>query len=327
MDSVRGFLLEKWCYNYTNNRYLASWEQVDDNLIKNKVNQGFNLNEFPSLGGGVGNTAINSAPDSSGNNAANDAAVRAHLLKLQQLQNQDLTNQLQQQPSGIPPPGLQNVPNSSSMSIPQLNSIPSQTNIITNNANANNNTTNNKPKQKPEEELTDMDRFGLNGLLGLLRNENNDQSTTAIGTDLNILGLDMSENSIDIKLSKTFPSPWIETSRSEVEPQYQIKDFLKIEKIPDISEKLSLFSDETLFYIFYSRTRDVLQELSARVLTQRNWRYHKELQVWLTKDSNTEPIQQSPQSERGLYIFFDPHNWEKVRKEFILYYQSIMTPA
>ncbi|ODQ58624.1 hypothetical protein WICANDRAFT_84400 [Wickerhamomyces anomalus NRRL Y-366-8] len=170
-----------------------------------------------------------------------------------------------------------------------------------------------------------MDRYGLNGLLGLLRAENPDQNTVAIGSDLNILGLDMSEKSIDVKLSKTFPSPWIETSRSEVEPQFTVPEYFKVDSLSKVEDKLTLFTDETLFYIFYTRTKDVLQELSARELMNRNWRYHKELQVWLTKDSNTEPIQQSPQSERGLYIFFDPHNWEKVRKEFILYYQAIMS--
>lgn len=176
-----------------------------------------------------------------------------------------------------------------------------------------------------EEELSEMDRYGLKGLLSLIKGENTDQNTVALGTDLSLLGLDMSEGSLDVKLSETFPSPWVETSRSEVEPEYKTPVEFKVGDVPPIQEKLTLFTDETLFYLFYTRPRDVLQELSARELMNRNWRYHKELQVWLTKDSNTEPVQQSPQSERGIYIFFDPHNWDKVRKEFILYYQSIMS--
>lgn len=170
-----------------------------------------------------------------------------------------------------------------------------------------------------------MDKYGLNGLLGLIRMENNEETAFAIGTDLNMMGLDMTASSIDDKISKNFPSPWIETSRSEVEPAFTKPAVFDGLVVPKIEEKLSLFTDETLFYIFYTKPKDLLQELSSRELMNRNWRYHKELQVWLTKDSNNEPIQQSPQSERGVYIFFDPHNWENVRKEFILYYQSIMS--
>ncbi len=70
--------------------------------------------------------------------------------------------------------------------------------------------------------------------------------------------------------------------------------------------------------------RDIMQELAARELTSRNWRFHKELKMWLTKDLNSEPIQNTAQSERGVYIFFDPTSWENVKKEFILYYQSIV---
>lgn len=36
-----------------------------------------------------------------------------------------------------------------------------------------------------------MEKFGMNGLLGVIRMENNDQTAVAIGNDLNTLGLDM----------------------------------------------------------------------------------------------------------------------------------------
>jgi CCR4-NOT transcription complex subunit 2 len=181
--------------------------------------------------------------------------------------------------------------------------------------------------KRTEEELTNMDRYGLNGLLPLIRMENNDQTTVAIGTDLNLLGLNMSEEYVDVKLSSFFASPWVETSRSEVEPMFEKKfDRVQVDdSVVAFQEKLPLFTDETLFFIFYTKTRDILQEFSSRELMSRNWRYHKELQVWLTKDSSVEPIQISNNSEKGLYIFFDPHSWEKIRKEFILNYQSIMS--
>jgi hypothetical protein len=45
---------------------------------------------------------------------------------------------------------------------------------------------------------------------------------------------------------------------------------------------------------------------------KRNWRYHKELKLWLTKESGIEPSQKTSTYERGSYIFFDPITWEKV---------------
>lgn len=59
--------------------------------------------------------------------------------------------------------------------------------------------------------------------------------------------------------------------------------------------------------------KDSMQEAAAVELTSRNWRYHKELKLWLTKDPLSEPIQQTAQEERGIYIFFDPRPWEKTK--------------
>lgn len=45
----------------------------------------------------------------------------------------------------------------------------------------------------------------------------------------------------------------------------------------------------------------------------RNWRYHMVHKLWVTKDDSVrvEPI--SDQAERGVYIFFDPTTWERIR--------------
>ena len=48
--------------------------------------------------------------------------------------------------------------------------------------------------------------------------------------------------------------------------------------------------------------------------TSRNWRYHTELKMWLTKDlSLPEPVQLSVEKEQGSYVFFNQISWEKVR--------------
>ena len=46
------------------------------------------------------------------------------------------------------------------------------------------------------------------------------------------------------------------------------------------------------------KPRDTLQEYAARELVARNWRYHKGIQVWLTKDSNVEPVLINPDVEK-----------------------------
>lgn len=46
---------------------------------------------------------------------------------------------------------------------------------------------------------------------------------------------------------------------------------------------LSKFHLETLFYIFYSMPKDVLQAYAAQELYSREWRYHGELKLWLKR--------------------------------------------
>lgn len=164
----------------------------------------------------------------------------------------------------------------------------------------------------------DSKKFGLNGFI---------QNLTPLqrGIDPNMLGVDLMSKK---KLLNTFSSPWIETSRSDVEPIFTIPSSFKgIEMKVPLEQRIQSFNDQTLFFIFYSKPRDSIQELAARELQERNWKYHKELQVWLTKDPNSEPRQLSPMAEEGCYIFFDPMNWDYVTKSLTLYYNSLCNLA
>lgn len=180
------------------------------------------------------------------------------------------------------------------------------------------------PTASPTDNWNDIEKFGLKGLTSLTNMEQNDQTSFAIGQDINLLGLDLTKES---SILQNLASPWAETSRSEVEPYFTLPKSIRSENIIPAPEpcdnKIQSFSDETLFYIFYMRPRDTLQEYAARELVARNWRYHKDIQVWLTKDSNVEPVLISQDVEKGVYIFFDPHNWEKIKKEFVLHYSSV----
>ncbi|WPK22828.1 hypothetical protein PUMCH_000045 [Australozyma saopauloensis] len=176
----------------------------------------------------------------------------------------------------------------------------------------------------PGPEVSPIERFGLAALPALIHINNNEKSANVLCQDVDLMGLDLSPGAENLK---NMGSPWQETTRSEAEPYFSLPEsILKKNIIPQpepCGSKIQSFQDETLFYIFYSRPRDTIQEYAARELVTRNWRYHRDLQVWLTKDSNVDPQIISPDVERGVYIFFDPHNWEKIRKEFVLHYSSV----
>ncbi|ODQ67009.1 hypothetical protein NADFUDRAFT_49460 [Nadsonia fulvescens var. elongata DSM 6958] len=180
-----------------------------------------------------------------------------------------------------------------------------------------------KPISKSKREPTKLsDNYGLTGLLSVIRQENSSQMATAIGNDLTNMGLDM--NPSEEPLSKAFASPWSETELTPPPvPDFKLPSCYLVNSLPLQEQRLVAFDDETLFYLFYTLSRDQMQELAAVELTNRNWRYHKELQLWLTKDPMSEPIQQNPQAEVGVYIFFDPKSWSKVKKEYVLNYHAI----
>lgn len=46
----------------------------------------------------------------------------------------------------------------------------------------------------------------------------------------------------------------------------------------------------------------------------RDWRYHKEERVWITRAPGMEPTLKTNTYERGTYYFFDCLNWRKVAK-------------
>ncbi|KAK6517190.1 hypothetical protein TWF506_007064 [Arthrobotrys conoides] len=193
------------------------------------------------------------------------------------------------------------------------------------------------PDTEPSESSgpSEIDRFGLNGLLPLIRNEDLDMALLALGTDLTQLGLELNQpeygsiflNTADhLKqpLSATFASPWSDQQVRAAEPDFKLPQCYAVLNTQPLQSKVRNFSDETLFYIFYTMPKDVMQEIVAQELTQRNWRYHKELQVWLTKVPGNEPSQiVQGRFEKGVYVFFEPTLWERQQKEFILEYAAL----
>lgn len=117
--------------------------------------------------------------------------------------------------------------------------------------------------------------------------------------------------------------------------------------------KLARYGEDLLFYLYYMNGGDLLQLLAAVELWvilaccsflqwklplseilrlshlntsrlpplwchpcsfNRDWRYHKEERVWITRAPGMEPSLKTNTYERGTYYFFDCHNWRKVAK-------------
>ncbi|KAF4617728.1 hypothetical protein D9613_005838 [Agrocybe pediades] len=170
------------------------------------------------------------------------------------------------------------------------------------------------------------DRWGLLSLIAMMRNAGSDadHGLSSIGTDLGTMGLDMA---FPGNLYSTFITPWADQSAARsVEPDFHLPGcYLSVPAPAPGPAKAALFSDETLFFMFYASPRDALQEVAAQELWNRNWRYHKELRLWITKESGTAPSQkvQGGGGEQGQYTYWDHENWTKERKEMTVLYADL----
>lgn len=59
----------------------------------------------------------------------------------------------------------------------------------------------------------------------------------------------------------------------------------------------------------------------------RNWRYHKDLRLWITKESGTTPSQKVHGGESGQYTYWDPENWVRERKDMTVHYLDLEEKA
>ncbi|EON68262.1 hypothetical protein W97_07520 [Coniosporium apollinis CBS 100218] len=182
------------------------------------------------------------------------------------------------------------------------------------------------PQQRPEPkrlaQMTDIERFGIQGLLAMINSDHPDHSPLALGHDLNALGLDLRTD--DLPIYPTFAGPFAEPNSRPIIPDFTLPSAYKVTNVPPLREKMISFSDDTLFAIFYQYPRDILQEDAAGELFAREWRWNIKLRQWMRKDEqfgNTQRI--SEKEERAYYIFFDVNNWRKERREILLHYDDL----
>ena len=156
-----------------------------------------------------------------------------------------------------------------------------------------------------------------------------DGGLTTLGTDLGTMGLDLAYSS---SLSTTFITPWADQSAAhQIEPNWTVPScYYDVRPPVPGPSKLEAFSDETLFFVFYSAPRDALQEIAAQELYNRTWRYHKSLRVWISKEG-AQLIKHLPAptgaagtiGEVGYYTYWDVDNWTRERKEMTVVYSEL----
>lgn len=158
------------------------------------------------------------------------------------------------------------------------------------------------------------DQWGLLGLQPIVNPDANTDPNYLLltrGFDLNSLGLNLSSND---PIHITFATPWSDAP-SRVQPDFKIPSCYFVTPPHLRFVMFQKFQLETLFYVFYSMPKDVLQLAAAEELHNREWKFHKELRMWITRQPNTEPTVKTAQFERGTFLVFNPDKWTKEKRE------------
>ncbi|RKF71904.1 putative not2 family protein [Golovinomyces cichoracearum] len=153
--------------------------------------------------------------------------------------------------------------------------------------------------------MTEIDRWGLKGF-SMMMNNSPAYAAFVTGSDLTSFG-------------QIF-SLWDNEPPGPVMPPYKLPDCYTVSNVAQLETKMTNLNDEALIFMFYSSPGDLQQVMAAQEL---NWRYHKKLQLWLTKDEMMVPRTVGNGTERGYYIFFDVKNWQRERRELTLVYDDL----
>ncbi|PLN77746.1 putative transcriptional regulator [Aspergillus taichungensis] len=178
-------------------------------------------------------------------------------------------------------------------------------------------------EQPPLADMSELDKFGLAGLLRMIHSDSPDVAGLAVGQDLMTLGLDL--NQLE-PLHTSFASPFVASMAGvPLEQDFSLPSCYNVANIQSLQSRIPSFSDETLFYIFYSMPRDTMQEVAAEELMGRKWRYHRVERCWLTRDETYPgPVDvERGVSERGVYLLWEPASWKRIRRDFILRYEDL----
>lgn len=179
-------------------------------------------------------------------------------------------------------------------------------------------------KQKTQKYALENDRYGLLGLMGVINTADEHQGMLALGYDLTALGLNLNSSE---SLYTNFCSPWSDRV-SRIAPQFKVPDCYISHPHPKDAayvHKFSKFTEETLFYIFYTMPKDISQIIAAKQLSARGWRYHKDMKMWFMQIPGTQLVQKTATFESGSYMYFDINTWKLERKDgIVLHYEDLL---
>ncbi|KJP90182.1 hypothetical protein AK88_00030 [Plasmodium fragile] len=148
-------------------------------------------------------------------------------------------------------------------------------------------------------------KYGLMGILKVIKMTDPQLNMLALGTDLTTLGLNL--NSPDF-LFASFTSPISD------DPTYNEDYFVKPSSYLNTRFQIRLslllkLQTETLFYIFYNLPKDVLQAYAASELYLRKWMYHLNYKKWFFPRDLL--LNQGNLTTCRSWVYFDPVTWTK----------------
>ena len=176
-----------------------------------------------------------------------------------------------------------------------------------------------------EEKLKNMsskDRWGLPGFFAAFQDPVRHRLIR--GETLDSLGMriDTSE-----PLHQKFLGPFASSQAvpRPLDTDWSLPACYEIKNVVPLQQRVPSFTEETLFYIFYTMPRDIMQEIVAEELMGRKWRFHIPQKMWLTRDENAPPpVEVDPGvSESGTYLCWNPKEWKRQRVQFILKYEEL----
>ncbi|KAF4627592.1 hypothetical protein G7Y89_g10559 [Cudoniella acicularis] len=173
--------------------------------------------------------------------------------------------------------------------------------------------------QDPLTHMSEMDKWGLKGW-SFMMNNFPDYAALVSGSDITNLGFDLNSSE---PFSTQIYSLWDNEPSRPAIPNFNLPECYRVHNVAPLESKIQNFNDEALIFMFYSNPGDIQQVMAAQELHNRNWRYHKKLQQWLTKDDMMVPQTLGNGTERGYYIFFDIKQWQRERRELTLVYDDL----
>lgn len=157
----------------------------------------------------------------------------------------------------------------------------------------------------------EAEKFGLKGLLPLVRMEDPERSFVALGIDLQTLGLNLNASA---SLYSTLQSPFQVGGRPGALDQPLPQCYL-FEAQALTATSLKRFTNMTVFYVFYVFAGEEKQLLAADELIRRGWVFHKSLTMWMRPDKTSEIEVSGVPGEQGIFDVFDPNSWSIQKKE------------